>query len=164
MATYKSVQLNNLDAKPSAVANAMDVYGKVRIIRAQYTMLGTEATTETVELCRLVKGVKVMPFGKVACNGSIAAVVTLDIGYAAYTDEDGSSISADPDAFLDGGDLDTDATVLDLDAKAGWGFRPNAHPNTVGGGYVSIIATFAGTFTTPVEGSVLEVFLVVVQD
>jgi hypothetical protein len=163
MATYKSLQLTNLDAKPSAVANAMDVYGKVRIIRCQYTMLGTESADETVELCRLVKGVKVQPFGKAGTVGGIGGTSTIDIGYAAYTDEAAASISADPDAFLDGGNLASGGAIVDMDAVAGWGFQPKPDPNALGGGYVSIIATFK-TLATPTADSVLEVFLVVVQD
>jgi hypothetical protein len=163
MATYKSVQLTNLDDKPSAVADAMDVYGKVRLIRATYTMLGTESAAETVELCRLVKGVKVMPLGYAKSDLGLATTSTIDIGYAAHTDEDGASVSADPDAFLDGGNLAAAGSSVLMDAVAGWGFRPRPDPNSLGGGYVSITATFA-TLATPTAGAKLEVFLIVVQD
>lgn len=153
MADQKSTQLAGADSFVQNLPSSSDVFGKARLIRGTYTVVADDAIGTTVEVARLWRGLKVVPFGKVF-HDALGVGATIDVGIE----------SGDVDAFLDGGDVAAAGNV-DLDAAAGVGYEPPA--GGVGfeapdGNGTSVIVTFGGA--DPAVGAVIEVYLAVVQE
>ncbi len=162
MSTYKCTQLSGLDSVPPSLSKANEVFGKLRVIRGTYTTTGSEANGETIEIARLHDGLKVIPLGKVVWE-DLGTGVSVQLGYAAYTDKDGSSVSADPDAFLASTDVSSGAGEADLVAAAGVAFEADPSVDDV---YVTVEATLvlSGTSPSVIAGKTLDFFLVVAQE
>lgn len=160
MSDDKSSQLDNLDAVPPVLAEAGDVRGKLRVIRATYTMTGSETNGYEVELCRLPHGVRVTPLGQ-AWYEALGSDVKVSIGYDAHTARDGTTTAKDVDAFL----AATAATSAGMTA-----IKPAAKADVMrqvdtSDEYVSIIAAFTQTTSiNTTAGKVLEVLLVVSEN
>ena len=163
MAELFCTQIANLTASPPVLADVGDVYGKQRIFRFTYTLLGTEAADDTIELARLYSGATVVPFGKVFWT-DLGVDVDVSIGFAAYVSATNVSVSADPDAFLVATDMAAGVGLAQLEAPAGAGvqFFPKGN---AGNEYVSIIATITdGGSIAPLLGGVIDGWLVVTEE
>src|SRR5512136_365246 len=115
-------------------------------ITAIYTMVGTEAATEYIELAKLQQGVRIDPTLSSITSEGVATTLTIDIG-----DDDvlGVGTTADADRYADG--LDCAAAGIDLFSANACAARLT--PYTLGSESI-IKATFA-TLATPVAGKKL---------
>ncbi len=111
---YYSTQLTNIRATPPVALAVSDHSGKLRIAYFDYThgiVAGTAA--DVIHLVRL-------PAGRVRIVGRLSAIYhnmttggnTVDIGWEAHTDLDGSTVAADPDGLDDGISVETAGTIL----------------------------------------------------
>jgi hypothetical protein len=107
MSTFASALYTGQTGSAGASQNAAAGYpsaqmdsGKLRYTIVQYA-LGAESTNDTINLCRLPLGAKVLPtFSKIECEDPGTAL-TLDIGDA-----------GDADRYLDGAALTTAHTAV----------------------------------------------------
>lgn len=74
--------------------------GRVRLFYAHYGVKTAISAATTINLIEVPAG-RILPTSKVYF-GAGGTNSTLDIGYAAYTADDGTEIAADGDALLDG--------------------------------------------------------------
>ena len=66
------------------------------------TFTGTPAANDLVNVCRMPAG-KIKVLGPLCgVNPSANVAGTVDIGHAGYTNQSGTAVAADPDAFVDG--------------------------------------------------------------
>jgi len=101
--TQKSDQLTNLDASPSVIENSHNLHGRLRVAYFKHTQSGTGDAGSSFEAVRLPPG-KVRILGSL-CNLQVsvaASTPTIDVGWDAYTDLDGTAVAADPDGIVDG--------------------------------------------------------------
>jgi len=105
--TEKSVEVTAIDA--GTTLDTTDLAGRVRV--AYFTHTWVEATDlDAGSSVALVK----LPAGRVRLLASLSkayvnwttASQTLDLGWDAYTDIDGTAVAADPDGLDDGLDVD----------------------------------------------------------
>lgn len=90
--------------------------GKQRVARFTHDQDGAGDATSIVSLIKLPAGevTLLLSESNAYCNWTTASA-TLDIGWAAYHDQDGTAVAADVDGILDGADVET-AGVVALDA------------------------------------------------
>jgi len=107
--TQESTQYaNTFTTTPAVVNPASDVHGRVRIAYFIHNQSGAGDATSSVAVAKL-------PAGKVRLLGMLShiyvnwttASATLDAGWDAYTDFDGTAVAADPDGIDNGVDVDT---------------------------------------------------------
>lgn len=106
--TQKSTQLTNLDATPPVIEETADYAGRLRVAYFSATQSGAGDATSSVEIVRL-------PPGRVTLLGRLSniehdwttALATMDVGWDAYTEPDGTAVAADPNGLDDGIDVDT---------------------------------------------------------
>ena len=106
--TQKSTEYTNRTATPLVTANAVADKGKLRTLQFTHNQSGTGDAGSTVTLGKLPAGrVKLLGgLSRFYCNWT-ASSQTMDIGWAAYEDLDGTAVTADPDGLVDGLDVDT---------------------------------------------------------
>lgn len=106
--TQKGDQLTNLDAVPPVIENSHNLHGRLRIAYFSHTQSGAGDATSSAEIVRLPPG-KVTLLGAL-CNCThnwTTASATMDVGWDAYTDLDGTAVAADSDGIDDGISVDT---------------------------------------------------------
>lgn len=109
--TEKSDQLTNLDASPPVIENSHNLHGRLRIAYFSHTF-GDGDAGSSVELVRLPPGkIRLLSHLSYLEAASVAASQTVDVGWDAYTDLDGTAVAADTDGILNGGDIDTTANI-----------------------------------------------------
>lgn len=115
-------------------------------VTTSYTMVGTEAAGEYIELCKLPQGVRIDPTLSSITSEGVATTLTIDIG-----DDDvlGVGTTADVDRYADG--LDCAAAGIDLFSANACAARLT--PYTLGS--ESIIKATMVTLATPVAGKKL---------
>lgn len=104
----KSDQVTNFDAVPPVKAGAHDIHGRLRVAYFKHTQSGAGDATSDIEAVRL-------PAGKVRILGALSnievswatASATMDVGWAAYEDLNGTAVAADPNGLDDGINVDT---------------------------------------------------------
>jgi hypothetical protein len=151
MPTNTSSNLAAVQAAPTlANRNAPGkAIGELRYVHAAYTILGTEAQSDTFNIIKLPAGAEIIPH---LCRAShistLATTATLDVG-----DDDvlGVGAAADPDRYCDG--IDIAAAGVDAFATG----VADSTPYVLGSD-AWIIGTFA-TLVTPVAGVVLNIRL-----
>ncbi len=110
MATLYSTEMTNVIAVPSVKLPVSDMAGKLRMARFSYVDT-VGAAGDTLQLVKLPAG-RVRFIGALSyCRHNLTVgSATIDIGWGAYTDLDGTAVAADGDGLDDG--LDVDATGL----------------------------------------------------
>ena len=101
--TQKSTEYTNATSTP-VVQNAVhDYHGRVRIAYFTHDQDGAGDAGSSVALCSLPAGkVRVLLSSSNAyCNWTTGGA-TLDLGWDAYTNTDGTSVAADVDGLVDG--------------------------------------------------------------
>ena len=101
--TQKSTEYTNATSTP-VVQNAVhDYHGRVRIAYFTHDQDGAGDAGSSVALCALPAGkVRVLLSSSNAyCNWTTGGA-TLDLGWDAYTNTDGTSVAADVDGLVDG--------------------------------------------------------------
>jgi len=106
--TQKSTQLTNLDALPPVLEDSADYAGRLRVAYFAATQDGAGDATSSVEVVRLPPG-RVTLLGRLSNieHAWTTASATMDVGWDAYTEPDGTAIAADPNGLDDGIDVDT---------------------------------------------------------
>lgn len=110
--SQKSDQYTNVTATPRVKQDAHAMSGKVRIAYVTHTQSGAGDATSDVALFKL-------PAGKVRLLGAMSHVyvnwttgsATIDIGWAAYTDIDGTAVAASIDGIDNGVSVDTAGAI-----------------------------------------------------
>lgn len=103
-----STQISNSVSFPAVMNPTHDWHGRLRIARFDYTQSGQGDAGSLAELAKLPGGrVRViLPLSRIAF-ASMGAARTMDLGWLAYTDDDGNSVDADPNGLDDGIDVAT---------------------------------------------------------
>lgn len=82
--------------------------GRVRIAYFTHNQSGAGDATSSVALCKLPAGrVRLLAKSSTAYVNWTTASATLDLGWDAYVDPDGTAVTADPNGIDDGIDVDT---------------------------------------------------------
>jgi hypothetical protein len=113
--TQESTQYaNTYTTRPVVMNNTTDVHGRMRIAYFEHTQSGAGDATSSVAVAKL-------PPGRVRLLGALSNVyvnwttasATMDAGWDAYTELDGTAVVADPNGLDDGIDVDAaGATAL----------------------------------------------------
>ena len=101
--TQKSTEYTNATANPVVQNPVHDYHGRVRIAYFTHDQDGAGDAGSSVALCSLPAGkVRVLLSSSNAyCNWTTGGA-TLDLGWDAYTNTDGTSVAADVDGLVDG--------------------------------------------------------------
>lgn len=84
-----------------------EMHGRLRIAFFTCNQVGAGDATSSFALCKLPAGrVRVMLGMSGAYVNWTTASATLDLGWDAYTGQDGIAVNADPDGLIDGLDVD----------------------------------------------------------
>ena len=90
--------------------------GRVRVSYATYT-LASAAEGTVINLFEIPKNARLIS-GELVSDDLSGSTVELDIGYAAHTTAAGVAVVADPDKFLDGGDVSSAGKISFLGSVA----------------------------------------------
>ncbi len=104
MATNNSVEYAKIYAtEPAELVDANEWAGRLRIQRFTYTQSGAGTVGETLAAVKLPAGkVRVLlPLSYIHTSG-LGTSGTIDVGWEAYTDRDGTAVAADPNGLKDG--------------------------------------------------------------
>lgn len=111
--TQKSTQETNRTATPVTPAEAYDYHGKKRIAYFSFTQSGAGDANSLANLVTLPPGkVRLLKTKSELVCSAFGAGRTLDIGYLAHTNLDGTAVVASVDAILDGADVSAAAKVI----------------------------------------------------
>jgi len=106
--TQKSTEYTNATSTPVTQNPVHDYHGRVRIAYFTHDQDGAGDATSSVALCSLPAGkVRVLLASSSAYVNWTTGSATLDLGWDAYTNTDGTAVSADPDGLVNGLDVDT---------------------------------------------------------
>lgn len=148
MPTTTKTDQATLQADPviGSRAQGLKISGLLLIATSTYTMLGTEAANDLVNVVKLPMRAMVDPSLSSVVSDGIATTATLDIG-----DDDvlGVGAAADPDRYADG--LDVAAAGIDVFSSIAAAARLTPY---VLGSEAWIVCKFA-TLVTPVAGKKL---------
>ena len=106
--TQKSTEYTNETATPVVNNYPTEDHGKVRIMFFTHNQDGAGDANSTVTLGKLPAG-RVRVIGGLSrfyCNWTTSSQ-TMDIGWEAFTAQDGTTTAADADGLVDGLDVDT---------------------------------------------------------
>jgi hypothetical protein len=149
-----STEFTNQNATPPTIMDSIDNGGRVRFAKVTFTQ-GAAAgdANSTIDLIEL-------PAGKVRFLGNMSSLVfsafgaarVLDIGWLAYTDQNGTAVVADADGLDDGIDvsaagrvtLGTNTAVTSGDSLVFQSRGPVTLQATVLGGTIPAAATVEG--------------------
>ncbi len=110
--TQNSTEYGNLIALPPVFNPTTSWKGVKRIMRFSFTQSGAGDANSLVNLARLPAGnIRVLLTECFMHNSDFGTGITLDIGWTAYTEPDGTAKAADADAFVDGLDVATAAAA-----------------------------------------------------
>ena len=106
--TQKSTEYTNRTATPVTNNKTTEEHGKLRIMFFTHDQDGAGDASSSVALGELPAGrVRVLLASSRAYVNWTTSSATLDLGWDAYTAQDGSTTAADPDGLVDGEDVDT---------------------------------------------------------
>ena len=106
--TQKSTEYTNRTATPVTNNKTTEEHGKLRIMFFTHDQDGAGDASSSVALGELPAGrVRVLLALSRAYVNWTTSSATLDLGWDAYTDQDGSTTAADTDGLVDGEDVDT---------------------------------------------------------
>ena len=108
MATTNSTQVAQGVAQPPTLVDANQWNGRMRFFEFDYTQDGIATIADTMAAIEIPAGKVrlVLPLSRIAFSAG-GASSTMDIGWEAYTDQDGTAVVADPNGLDDG--IDTSA-------------------------------------------------------
>ena len=132
MTQEKSTQIENLEAQPPVGIPTTDWKGALRIMRFEFAQGATQgAAGSLAELVKLPAGnIRVLLHLSRINHADMGASRTMDLGWLAYTEPDGTAVPADPNglddsvsvaavgSFVPGGTLGGDETKL-FQSKSG---------------------------------------------
>jgi hypothetical protein len=109
--TEKSTEYTNVTAVPQTNVGPTEMHGRVRVAFFTHDQSAAGDATSSVALCKLPAGkVRLLLGSSFMYVNWTTASATLDLGWDAYTKQDGTTQVADPNGLLDG--LDVDAVGL----------------------------------------------------
>lgn len=132
MTTQYSTQYTQLFVTvPATPLSSTDMHGVVRIAFFQTTQSGAGSAPSSMALVKLPPGrVRLLLGISRAWVDWTTASATLDLGWDAYTNLDGTAVVADPDGLVDGLNVDTagyfnfEGALTAVKAKGGtWDFE-----------------------------------------
>ena len=104
--TQKSTQETNRTSSPPVKNQPYDESPKKRILYFSHTQVGAGDATSTVDLVSLPAGkVRLLKREVHLVCSAFGVARTLDIGYTAHTQPDGTAVVAAADVILDGADV-----------------------------------------------------------
>ncbi len=125
--------------------------GRLQMITATYTMLGTEAANDAIYIARLPSGALVdVPAGNVAAE-AVATTMTLSVG---DTDTAGGTAAYNPARYSAALDVHAGNTTVGFPFSGGSNLLASGPNQEIVDDWVWLIATFA-TIGTPVAGKKL---------
>ena len=152
-----SVQYGNQVAIPPVIMEAEVHYGKLRVVKFNFTQSGAGSAASIARLYRLPAGKVMLCCGQSQVKTSaFGSSRVLDIGYAQYIGQTGAVVSADPDAINNDIDVSGAATTIPGAALADGTITFNSRAGvtliaTVAGGTIPDAATIQGTWVFAVE-------------
>jgi hypothetical protein len=111
-ATQNSDEFDNyIEATPPVKIESHQWDGKLRFYEFNVTT-AAGSDGDTIALIKLPSGKKrvVLPMSRIAFS-AFGAARTMDLGWEAYTDQDGTAVAADPNGLDDGIDVSSAGTV-----------------------------------------------------
>lgn len=91
---------------PPALEAADQYYGKLRVLAFDHTQSGAGDAGSTVKLVKIFPGQGSILLALSGIGVSaLGAARTADLGWAAYVDQDGAAVAADPNGLDDGTDV-----------------------------------------------------------
>ena len=155
--TQNSTQYGNQIAIPPVIMEAEQHYGKLRVVKYNFTQSGAGDATSVQRLYKLPAG-KIM----LCCdqsrvhNSAFGASRTLSIGYAAYQAQDGSAVAASAAALSSAVDVSGASSFIPgavlADGTITFTSRGGVLlQSTVAGGTIPDAATIQGTWVFAVE-------------
>lgn len=106
--TQKSTEYTNVTATPVVNLGPTEMHGRVRVAYFTHDQSGAGEATSSVALCKLPAGkVRLLLGSSFMYVNWTTASATLDLGWDAYTAQDGTTTDADPNGLIDGLDVDT---------------------------------------------------------
>lgn len=110
--TQKSTEYTNISATPPTIQDAQVISGKLRVAYFKHTQSGAGDATSSAAVAELPPGkVRLLgPLSTLYVNWTTAAA-TLDAGWDAYTDIDGTAVAADANGIDDGVSVETAGQV-----------------------------------------------------
>ena len=111
--TQESTEYTNVFTTVPAVANGTTEWeGRVRVAYFTHNQSGAGDATSSVALAKLPAGkVRLLGAASSAYVNWTTASATIDIGWDAYTDLDGSAVAADPNGIDDGVSVETAGSI-----------------------------------------------------
>tara|TARA_Y100001938_G_scaffold20164_1_gene25380 strand:- start:152 stop:646 length:495 start_codon:yes stop_codon:yes gene_type:complete len=106
--TQKSTEYTNRTATPVVNNKTTEEHGKLRVMFFTHDQDGAGDATSSVAIGELPAGrVRVLLALSRAYVNWTTSSATLDLGWDAYTAQDGTTTAADPDGLVDGESVDT---------------------------------------------------------
>ena len=106
--SQKSAQYTDVTAVPVVNLSTAEIHGRVRMAYFTHTQVGTGDTGSSVALFKLPAGrVRLLLAHSSLYVDWTTASAKMDLGWDAYTGQDGVAVIADPDGLADGIDVDT---------------------------------------------------------
>jgi len=103
----ESTQYANIySTKPPVLQAADQYYGKMRVLAFDHTQSGAGDATSTAKLVKIYPGqCSVLLALSRFASSALGTARTMDTGWAAYVDQDGAAVAADPNGLDDGVDV-----------------------------------------------------------
>lgn len=113
MTTYNSTQYANGVASPPVLNDANVQAGRQRHYEFDYIQALISVAADDVRAIKLPAGKVrlVLPLSRIAFSAG-GASRTMDIGWEAYTESDGTAVAADPNGLDDGIDISSAGSVI----------------------------------------------------
>lgn len=106
--TQNSTEHANTVAVPAVNNGPTELLGRVRVAAFTCTQSGAGDATSSFALFKLPAGkIRVLLAQSWAYVNWTTAAATLDLGWDAYTGQDGVAVAADPNGLIDGLDVET---------------------------------------------------------
>jgi len=118
--TEKSTQVSNATATPPVKDPAYDAGGVVKVLYFTFKQGSTAGdVNSTADLLNMPPGkYRILLDQSNVTTSAFGASRTLDVGYSAYTNYDGTAVAADEDAFVSAADVSSAATTALSEALA----------------------------------------------
>ena len=105
--TQNSTEYAAAEVNYTSKLDPIDLHGRVRVAYFTHDQSGAGDATSSVALCKLPAGrVRLLAAQSKAYVNWTTASATLDLGWDAYTDINGTAVAADPNGIDDGLDVD----------------------------------------------------------
>jgi len=150
-------EVTNLDATPVVLNETHKSHGNQRIFRFTFTQSGAGDATSDVVFARIPAHSRVVGHLSKMYFSAFGAARTLDVGYQAYTDTDGTAVVADPNLLATAVDVSSAGSLVFDEANTA-----GANQGRLFDGEVDLVATVA-VDTIP-DAATLDGYVVYVMD